>query len=156
MKVERGTGREKKLQQQQKNAIICKIGKWFCPGTSRDRRVCPGILDPALVPGQRDAGTRKCCCPGTKGQRDVPSLGNTSIKHQWPMIYFSLQIVEYWLLTSSWDQTTEQQISNLQNFFKLYYDFFFNCSDWEKVKGKIGENKIHCLVIWFHVLVIST
>ena len=49
------------------------FGKWFCPGTSRDRGFCPGIFTPALVLGQRDNGTRKCFCPGTKGQRDVPS-----------------------------------------------------------------------------------
>ena len=45
----------------------------FCPGTSRDRGFCPGTFAPALVPGQRDTGTRKLFCPGTKGQRDVPS-----------------------------------------------------------------------------------
>ena len=30
----------------------------------------------ALVLGQRDTGTRKFLCPGTKGQRDVPFCGN--------------------------------------------------------------------------------
>ena len=28
-------------------------------GTSRDRRVCPGIFTPALVPGQRETGTSR-------------------------------------------------------------------------------------------------
>ena len=28
--------------------------------------------------------------------------------------------------------------------------FFFNCSNWEKFVGKIGENKIGCLVVWCH------
>ena len=32
-----------------------------------------GIFAAALVPEQRDSGTRKLFCPGTKGQRDVPS-----------------------------------------------------------------------------------
>ena len=40
---------------------------------SQDRGVCPRIFTPALVPGQRDSGTRKYFCPGTKGQRNVPS-----------------------------------------------------------------------------------
>ena len=31
----------------------------FCPGTSRDRGVCPGTFAPALVPGQRDSGTSR-------------------------------------------------------------------------------------------------
>ena len=77
-----------------------KIFKSFCPGTGRDRGVCPGTFAPALVPGQRDSGTGKTFlsrdkgttgqgnffvpgqrdngtgkffCPGTKGQRDAPS-----------------------------------------------------------------------------------
>ena len=29
------------------------------------------------VPGQRDIGTRKFLCPGTKGQRDVPVCPGT-------------------------------------------------------------------------------
>ena len=44
---------------------------YFVPG--RDKGVCPGTFAPALVPGQRDTGTRIFFCPGTKGQRDVPS-----------------------------------------------------------------------------------
>ena len=54
----------------------------FCPGKSRDRGFCPGTFAPALVPGQRDTGTRKSFCPGTrksfcpgtKGRRDVETL----------------------------------------------------------------------------------
>ena len=42
-------------------------------GTSWDRGSCPGIFPAALFPGQRDRGTRKLICPGTKGQQDVPS-----------------------------------------------------------------------------------
>merc|ERR1712051_527836 len=49
------------------------LGRLFCPGTLRDRGVCPGTFALALVPGQRDTGTRIFFCPGTKGQRDVPS-----------------------------------------------------------------------------------
>ena len=45
-------------------------GKTFL---SRDRGFCPGTFAPAPVPGQRDNGTRKNFCPGTKGQRDGPS-----------------------------------------------------------------------------------
>ena len=48
-------------------------------GTSRDRGFCPGTFAPALVPGQRDTGTRKKFCPGTKGQRDVPVCPGTSL-----------------------------------------------------------------------------
>ena len=50
----------------------------------------PGIFAHALVPGQRDSGTRKYFFSGTKGQRanetsrpalsqDVPSLGNPTL-----------------------------------------------------------------------------
>ena len=52
--------------------IFSQFSYWTCPGTSRDRGVCPGIFTPVLVQGQRDIGTRKYFCPGTKGQRDVP------------------------------------------------------------------------------------
>ena len=46
---------------------------------SRDRGVCPGILAPALFPGQRDTGTRKFLCPGTS--RPVETLvSNIEIK----------------------------------------------------------------------------
>ena len=47
--------------------------------------MCPGTFAPALVPGQRDTGTRKFLCPGTKGQRDVPSRGNANLEG--PFIY---------------------------------------------------------------------
>ena len=40
-----------------------------------DRGVCPGSFVPALVPGQKNTRTR-IFCPGTKGQRDVPSHEN--------------------------------------------------------------------------------
>ena len=66
-----------KWQQQHKDkkmqlsAINVQNRKLFCPGTSRDRGVCPGTFAPALVPGQRDTGTRKFLCPA-KGQRDIP------------------------------------------------------------------------------------
>ena len=56
----------------------------FVPGRSgTELDVCPGTFAPALVPGQRDTGTRNFFCPGTKGQRDVPfrfvpSRGNPS------------------------------------------------------------------------------
>jgi hypothetical protein len=49
-----------------------------CPVLSRDRGVCPASFAPALVQGQRDTGTRKFFCSGTKGQRDVPSRGNAT------------------------------------------------------------------------------
>ena len=64
--------------QPQKPDFFLKLFSAFCPGTSRDRGICPGIFAPALVPGQRDTGTRKFLCPGTKGQRDVLSRGNAS------------------------------------------------------------------------------
>ena len=43
----------------------------YCPATT-------GQQDEEIffVPGQRDSGTRIFFCPRTKGQRDVPSLGN--------------------------------------------------------------------------------
>ena len=53
-------------------SLFWKIFNSYCPGTSRDRGVCPGTFAPALVPGQ------EFFCPGTKGQPDVPSRGNTS------------------------------------------------------------------------------
>ena len=46
--------------------------------------VCPGIFAPALVPGpvgQRDTGARIFFCPGTKGEGDVQSRGNTSLNY---------------------------------------------------------------------------
>ena len=71
---------EKDVPKQEKDVLKQKIWSFylknfnsFCPGTSRDRGFCPGTFAPALVPGQRDTGTRIFFCPGTKGQRDVPS-----------------------------------------------------------------------------------
>ena len=58
--------------------LFIEIFNSFCPGTSRDRGVCPGTKAPALVPGQMDTGTRISFCPGTKGQWNVPSRGNPS------------------------------------------------------------------------------
>ena len=93
--------------------VFCVLlGKWFCPGTSRDRGVCPGTFAPGLVPGQRDTGTRFFFCPGTKGQRDVPSrfvpgrpvpwkpyLKRSLVKVSWLQHYnnlnFSLSSCEY-------------------------------------------------------------
>ena len=54
------------------SCFFVPLGRLFCPGTGRDRGVCPVIFAPALVPGQRDTGTGIFFCPGTKGQRDVP------------------------------------------------------------------------------------
>ena len=45
------------------SCFLVSLGNWFCPGTSRDRGICPGIFAPALVPGQRDSWTRKYFCP---------------------------------------------------------------------------------------------
>jgi hypothetical protein len=79
---------EKDVLKQEKDVLKQKIWSFyfknfnsFCPGTSRDRGFCPGTFAPALVPGQRDTGTRKFFCPGTKGQRDVPSRGNPTLNH---------------------------------------------------------------------------
>ena len=47
-------------------------GKWFCPGESRFRGVCPGIFAPALHLGQGDNGVRNYFCARTMGQQDVP------------------------------------------------------------------------------------
>ena len=46
---------------------------YFVPG--RDRGVCPGTFAPALVPGQRDFGTRIFFVPG---QRDNGTSRGTS------------------------------------------------------------------------------
>ena len=64
---------EKDVLKQKTWSFYLKIFNSFCPGTSRDRGFCPGTFAPALVPGQRDTGTRNFFCPGTKGRRDVPS-----------------------------------------------------------------------------------
>ena len=40
---------------------------WFCPGTSQERRVCPSIFAPVLVPGQKDSGTGKTFLSRDKG-----------------------------------------------------------------------------------------
>ena len=54
--------------------------KLFCPGTSQDRGVCPGTTTSALVPGQRDSGTRKMSLSRDKGTagRPVPVCPGTS------------------------------------------------------------------------------
>ena len=50
-----------------RTSFSCFLVKLFCPGTSWNRGVCPGILSPALVPVHRDSETRKYFGPGTKG-----------------------------------------------------------------------------------------
>ena len=71
IKIRDGTGRgraEKEVLKQEndvlKQVIFLEIFNSFCPGTSRDRGVCPRTFAPALVPGQRDTGTRIFFCPG--------------------------------------------------------------------------------------------
>ena len=56
---------EKDVLKQEIWSFYLKNFNSFCPGTSRDRGFCPGTFAPALVPGQRDTGTRKFFCPGT-------------------------------------------------------------------------------------------
>ena len=62
--------------------FFLKIFESFCPGTGRDRGVCPGTFAPALVPGQRDKkiffvpGQRDNGTSHPGSPRDVPSLGN--------------------------------------------------------------------------------
>ena len=47
--------------------VFCVLlGKWFCPGTSRDICSCP-------CPRTKGHWDKNFFCPGTKGQRDVPS-----------------------------------------------------------------------------------
>ena len=51
----------------------------FVPGRPGTEEFVPGQL---ILPLSRDKGTAgqgKCPCPGTKGQRDVPSRGNPSL-----------------------------------------------------------------------------
>ena len=68
-----------KCQQQQKDKkcnylqLMYKIESDFVPGRPGTEEFVPGHL---LMPLSRDKGTPgqgKCPCPGTKGQRDVPS-----------------------------------------------------------------------------------
>ena len=58
--------------------LMYKIIIDFVPGRPGTEEFVPGQL---LLPLSRDKGTAgqvKCPCPGTKGHRDVPSLGNAS------------------------------------------------------------------------------
>ena len=67
LKQEKGVlKQEKDVLKQKIWSFYLKIFNSFCPGTSRDRGFCPGTFAPALVPGQRDTGTRKMFCPVTK------------------------------------------------------------------------------------------
>ena len=55
-------------------------GRDFLVPQQRDRRVCPGIFPAALVPGQRDSGTRKLFLSRDKGTtgRPFPDCPGTS------------------------------------------------------------------------------
>ena len=47
------------------SCFFVSLGRWFCPGTFRDRGFCPGTFAPALA---RDKGTTRrplLVCPGT-------------------------------------------------------------------------------------------
>ena len=59
---------EKVVLKQEIWSFLLKKNDSFC-----QRGFCLGTFAPSLVPGQRDTGTRKFFCAGTKGQRDVPS-----------------------------------------------------------------------------------
>jgi hypothetical protein len=79
IKIRSKTGRrrsktEKDVRKQENEVLKQEICSFFLKILSRDREGCPGIFAPALVPGQRDTGTRKILCPGLS--RDVPSRGN--------------------------------------------------------------------------------
>ena len=73
------------------SCFFVPLGKWFVPGRPRTEGFVPGHLLLPLSRDKRDTGTRKCVCPGTKGQQDVPSRGNTSMQSVVMIVYcFSL------------------------------------------------------------------
>ena len=120
------------------------LGRLFCPGTVRDRGVCPGTFAPALVPGQRDTVTRIFFFPGQRDNgtsrpglsRDVPSLGNTSLQ----------SVLRTYLAR---DQTRctlckKNRICSIK-FFKRYKKFSFSYScTWTQIKPRI----VHWLLPW--------
>ena len=85
--------------------LMC-VGLWSLRCTANTTQntiflMCPKMFAPSLIPGQRDTGTRKFFCSGTKGQRDngtarptlsrdvlrdVPSRGN-------PNLYINYQLI---------------------------------------------------------------
>ena len=76
---------------------------YFVPGRPGTEEFVPGHL---LLPLSRDKGTPgqgKCPCPGTKGQRDVPSRGKPSITQVLIVLgmYNFEQNVDGWF----WNQT---------------------------------------------------
>ena len=87
MQIAGGEKKPVKWQQQQIDLkkkckylqLMYKIESDFVPGRPGTEEFVPGHL---LLPLSRDKGTggqAKLFCPGTKGQRDVPSLGNPSL-----------------------------------------------------------------------------
>ena len=71
--------------------FFCQISSDFVPGRPRTKEFVPGFLllllsgDKGTVgqgnvfgPGTKGQRDRKLFCPETKGQQDVPSLGNPS------------------------------------------------------------------------------
>ena len=66
-----------KLQQQQNDRkemqLMYKIVIDFVPGRPGTEEFVPGQLQLLLSRDKGTAGQGKCPCPGTKGQRDVPS-----------------------------------------------------------------------------------
>ena len=71
-----------------------KIESDFVPGRPGTEEFVPGHL---LLPLSRDKGIPgqgKCPCPGTKGQRDVPFLGNaSSYVPKRIFLYFKIQAI---------------------------------------------------------------
>ena len=59
--------------------LISKIENDFVPGRPE---IVPGFLLLLLSRDKGTPGKGKCPCPGTKGQRDVPSRGNPTF---WPV-----------------------------------------------------------------------
>ena len=85
MKVQQQKQRSKKMQ------LMYKIVIDFVPGRPGTEEFVPGQL---LWPLSRDKGTAgqaKLFCPGTKGQRDVPSRGKPSLQSiYYGVEYFSI------------------------------------------------------------------
>ena len=47
------------------SCFFVSLGRWFCPGTFRDRGFCPGTFAPALARDKGTTGRPLLVCPGT-------------------------------------------------------------------------------------------
>ena len=118
--------------------VFCVLlGKWFCPGASRDRGVCPGRFAPALVPGQRDTGTRKFFCPAGRPVPWKPYIQPFSLQTEKSFEGYPIKTTQIFLGC----HLRFFRVAPTQIFFRVLTWFFSNLWVWHQLFSSCKPEK---------------